>query len=292
MSDLPDPTDRLPPLPKPDPALGAAIEAAAVSVMAPGQGPRRVLSPGQVAELAARFSLPRWEVEAAGLDRQIVPLRGLRLLPRLAPAEQAALLRSRAALVGGGPALAKAVELLALTGVGRLTLLLPADWDDPDEGERLVAFAQRQNASLEARTGRIELRPGNVRADPAAALRGHDVCAAVLEAMQEEMLLQMACRRLEIPVILAGMEYGRGQITAVLPGDPGIGLVYRPTHPHLEKERPASLLGGGKAALMVGSWIEQQVVAALLRRDDLLRGRLLFADMAADLIETYSLTGR
>ncbi|MGV3723252.1 MAG: hypothetical protein ACO1SX_20320, partial [Actinomycetota bacterium] len=91
-------------------------------------------------------------------------------------------------------------------------------------------------------------------------------------------LLQFACRMKQIPLVLAGLEGNRAQATTVLPGDPGVALVYKPSHPHLSTDR-SNTRPQPRATLAVGAWIAEQVVALLLEASGILRHRLLYADL-------------
>ena len=87
------------------------------------------------------------------------------------------------------------------------------------------------------------------------------------------------------------MAGSRGQATTVLPGDPGIALVYRPEHQHLEKTRPGASQGREQGSLMVGAWMADQLLALLLGVGELFRNQLLFADMSTGVMETFPLGG-
>src|SRR5262249_46358497 len=147
------------------------------------------------------------------------------------------------------------------------------------------ARVRNANGSGEVETGGVDLRRG----DPTASLRDVQLVAACLEDATDETLLQAACRRLRIPVILAGVDGTRGQATTVMPGDAGVALVYRPEHLHLEKERPGSSQGREQGGLMVGAWMADQVFALLLGVGEIFQNKLLFADMSTGVMETFPL---
>ncbi len=274
-----------------DQNIEADILAASQPLNVPGSGEQRVLSPVAVERLSRTGAIPRWQVEAIGLEAGVTPLHYLRNLAHWHATDQVRLLRSTVAAVGCGAALARALELLALNGVGRFRILVPCHRPELAEqarsaAEQLAGATRNRNASSEVETLVLPLGSGN----PASALEGVDAAAACLADSSEEQMLQFACRMRKLPLVLAGVEDNRGQATTVLPGDPGVAFIYKPVHPHLEPMR-RELPVQQKAALMVGSWLAEQTTQLLLGRDgdELLRGRLLYADLDTGEMTEYPL---
>jgi molybdopterin-synthase adenylyltransferase len=270
--------------------LPEMVRAAAETVRAPGHVDWRVISPVKVEEIARAHGQPRWAVEAEALEAGVVPLHYMRNIARFAMSGQIELLRSVVAVVGVGPAVEKCLERLAAHGLGRVRLLAPDGQPAPDAAGAARRVAN-VNASVQTETGTVELRRG----DPGERLRGVDVVAACLDDAADELLLQTACRRLELPLVCAGLAGFQGQATTIFPGDSTLARVYRPDHPHLERVRPGASLGPGPgeersaAGAMVGTWMADQVVAVRLQTDEALRHQLLFADMQTGQIETFQL---
>jgi molybdopterin/thiamine biosynthesis adenylyltransferase len=249
-----------------DPRIEAEILAASQTLRLPGSGERRVLSPVAVERLADTAGWPRWKVEARALQSD-----------------------ASAALIGRGAVLERALELLAQAGIGRLLVRVPtarpADAGAAEEAAGRLALAARNgNASCEVETGGISFKGGN----PAEAIRGSDIVAACLEDAADEQLLQFACRMARAPLVLAGAEDKRGQATTVFPGDAGVALVYKPTHPHLPPLRTGAAVEN-KASLMVAAWMAEQATRVLLDDGELLRGWLLYADLSTGEMTEYPL---
>jgi molybdopterin/thiamine biosynthesis adenylyltransferase len=255
----------------------------------PGYGERRVLAPAAVKRLAIAEDVPAWEVEATALEAEVIPLHYLRNLAEVSLLGQVRLLRSAVAIVGNGAPLERALELLALQGVGRISVVVPAASEEEEplalhQAQWLGEKARNRNASCEVLASTVRIRGGN----PVEAVRGVQVAAAVLPDTASEQLLQFACRMARVPLVLVGAEGNRGQATTVLPGDPGVALVYKPSHPHLSTDR-ANYLPGPRVALAAGSWITEQVLAVLLETGNLLRSRLLYADLDTGEMAEYPL---
>ncbi len=296
--------------------LEEAIRAAATPLTVPGQEPWQVISPMHVEAIARDQGLPRREVEIAALGVEVVPLHYMRNLARFGMPGQIDLLRTRVTMVGWGVPIRKCLQILAVYGVGRLRVLVPGSAPErpeiprrhegterhggrhqtmevrpeftgcPDRAETarsLAAAAANLNASLETSSDVLDLRRG----DPAPLLGEPDVVVACLEEMTDEMLLQAVCRRRKMPLVVAGLQGNRAQVATILPGDPGVALIYQEEHPHLDRSRPGSLTeqrraAGGRLVGMpsaVGTWLAEQVIALRLDLSDLLQHCLLYADM-------------
>jgi molybdopterin/thiamine biosynthesis adenylyltransferase len=262
--------------------LRDAVRAACAVRAMPGGISWRILMPDAVAAIAADQEVERRAVELAALDEEIIPVHYMRNIARYAIRGQMALLEGSVALVAAGSAAQKCLEILAVSGVGELRVLAPGGAGD--HAVDLAALGRNLNASITVRSGTLELRRGN----PAAALQGASLVACCLENAMDETLLQAACRTLKLPLVCAGVQDARVQATTVFPGDPGVALLYRPEHPHLDKERPGASFGEGRAPAVAGAWLAEQSLALLLG-DDPLRAQLRYADLDLGIMETYSL---
>lgn len=264
--------------------LHDAVRSAAQTRPVPGGVPWRILMPDDVGEIAARLEVERRAVELAALDAEIVPVHYMRNIARFAIRGQMTLLESGIALMAAGAAARKCLEILSVSGVGELRLFPPPEMGEETAAE-LAELARNLNASVNVTPSQVDLR----RDDPADAFRGLDLVACCVESAADEGLLQAVCRRLEVPLVCVGVQESRAQATVILPGDPGVGLIYKPVHPHIDRERPGATFGGGKAPVVAGAWLAEQSLAVLLGHPEALRGRLLFADLYEGEMETYPL---
>jgi molybdopterin/thiamine biosynthesis adenylyltransferase len=105
----------------------------------------------------------------------------------------------------------------------------------------------------------------------------------------DETLLQTACRRWQLPLVCAGVGDTEAQATVIFPGDRTLSRVYRPEHPGLPRSRPGSTAVGGQTALLAGTWMADQAVAALLDTPGLLRHQLHYADLRTGQTATIDL---
>lgn len=270
-------------------SLEAQILTASQPLRVPGAGEQRVLSPVAVARLAVDWQCAGWQVEAAALDSGVTPLHYLRNLARFGAAGQARLLRATVAAVGVGPTMLQALEILASQGTGTFRVFQPVGREGATlaaDGEMVQAVQaiHNRNVHCTVSSASLSLTSGN----PAEALRGADLVIANLDDSMSEQLVQMACRMVSLPLVLGAVEESRGQATVVLPGDPGVALLYKPTHPHLEPRRggmPPNL----NATLAVGRWLADQAVRVLLGEPEVLARRLRYTDVNGGEVNEYPL---
>jgi molybdopterin/thiamine biosynthesis adenylyltransferase len=264
------------------PYLEAEILAASHPLDLPGMGERRVLSPVAVDRLASVAGWPRWQLEAAALDAGVTPLHYVRNLARHGVEGQLKLLRARVGLVGEGPALERAAELLGLAGVGRF-LVLAAD-EAALARQQVERFARNRNASCEVDAALLPLRGGN----PAGALTDLHAVAACLPGQQDEQLLQFACRIARLPLVLGAVEDARGQALTVFPGESGVAGLYKPQNSHLSPDR-ADAIQDPRAAIVIGGWMAEELIQLVLEERSALRGRARYADVDAGEIHEYGI---
>lgn len=272
------------------------ILAASQPLRLPGSGEKRVLSPVAIERLSQEAGVPRWEIEGLALEAEVVPLHYLRNLARYGPEGQLRLVRARVALIGRGPVAHRAAGELAAAGIGRLHIVQPLAPDPsgppvntaPGElqaAEEIARSARDRNASTLVSVDTVRIRGGN----PTEAVRNCDVAGSILEDSADEQLLQFACRMARIPLVAAGAQENRGQATTIFPGDAGIALVYKPERPHLDPSRPGTPVAE-RAVLMVAAWLAEQITSLLTGQGELLRDRLLFADLEQAWIEEFPLS--
>src|SRR5689334_14016693 len=92
--------------------LEQAVREASEPLETPGEVRWEVISPLRVAELARSFGVPRWVVEAAALEAEIVPLHYMRNISSFAMRGQIQLLQSAVAVIGQGRAVDKCLQIL------------------------------------------------------------------------------------------------------------------------------------------------------------------------------------
>lgn len=141
-------------------------------------------------------------------------------------------------IVGCGGLGGWAAELLARTGVGRLTLVDPDVFQESNLNRQLFATEcnlgkRKVEAAVErlrAVNARVEVRavPAALCEENAAALlAGHDAAIDSLDSVPARLLLAKHCRRLAIPLVHGAIGGWYGEVSTILPGDGTMDLLYQ-----------------------------------------------------------------
>ena len=191
-------------------------------------GGRRVAPLNVVREIAASEKLSVREFEAELLKNDIIPHRYLRNIGTLGTEGQGKLLLSSAAVVGCGGLGGWIVELLARSGVGRLTLIDGDAFSESNlnrqalcteaalgrnKAEIAAARAREINSAVEAEPYPTMLTEDNAK----ALLEKSRIIFDALDNLPSRLILLKAARDLEIPVIHGAIAGWWGQVCAVEP---------------------------------------------------------------------------
>lgn len=281
-------------------ALEAALEAAARPGCAPDGSPYRSLPGSAVQALAEKFGEPGWRIEARALAAGLVPERYVRNRRTFSADDQGRLLASAAAVVGLGGLGGTVAEVLARTGVGRLTLIDGDRFEESNLNRQILSTtgqlgrpkAQAAAARLAEVNPSVETRPWECFLDEgngARLLAGVDVVVDGLDSLAARLSLQAVCRRQGLPLVTAAVAGAAGQLTVVFPGDPGLEALYGPPS-ELPARGAEAELGTLPFAVMFLANLEcAETVKILLGRGRPLRRRLLIFDLLDTRVEVMDL---
>ncbi len=251
----------------------------------------RVIGLPQVHGLADAFG-PVRDVELAALDCGIVPSRYLRNLGTVGLEGQQKLLQATVGVVGLGGLGGYVVETLARMGVGTLILIDGDVFEDHNLNRQLLgtlvnlgmekahAACQRVdqvNAAVEA-VCHVETI---TRENLPQLLNGADVVVDALDRLPTRLMLQDGLRELGIPLVHGSIAGFLGQVTTILPEDPGLHALYGDGDGLPEQGLESELGTPAATPMAVAAWEAQEVVKLLTGRGVLLRNRLLMMDMAS-----------
>lgn len=260
----------------------------------------RNLSVSAVEAVARQTGTGGRAVEIAALENGVIPARYARNLKTYTPAQQAALLKSRVAVVGLGGLGGTVVEILARAGVGSLSLMD----GDRFEGHNLnrQLFSTREllgTPKAEAAARRVAGVNPSVEVDAAGEfmdesnaprlLAGSDVVVDCLDNLPDRFILERAAKKMGAPLVSAAVAGLSGQVTTIFPEDPGLALVYGNPDELGPKGVEASLGCLPQAVLLVASLECAEVMKILLGQSHLLRNRLLLIDLADSTFEKMDL---
>jgi molybdopterin/thiamine biosynthesis adenylyltransferase len=253
----------------------------------------------QVHALADAFGTVR-DVELAALDCGVVPARYARNLGTVGLEGQARLLRATVGVVGLGGLGGYVVEALARMGVGTLILVDGDVFEEHNLNRQLLGTLEnlgiekaqaacsrvaRVNAAVEpichARTLTEENMP--------ELLAGADVVVDALDRLPTRLMLQDGARELGIPMVHGSIAGFLGQVTTVLPGDPGLHALYGDGEGLPEQGLESELGTPATTPMAVAAWEAQEVVKLLTEQGELLRNRLLVIDMESGTLQVLHL---
>jgi molybdopterin/thiamine biosynthesis adenylyltransferase len=198
----------------------------ALAVAFPDDNGRQIVPMAVVSEIASSRGLSIREVEVELLQGDVIPYRYQRNIGTLGTDGQATLLRSSAVVVGCGGLGGCIVELLARTGVGRLTLIDGDVFSESNlnrqmlcteaalgcnKAEIAAARVREINSSVE-----VEFYPVMLTQDNAKALLGkNSIAFDALDNFPSRLLLLKTAQSLEIPMVHGAIAGWWGQVCAM-----------------------------------------------------------------------------
>lgn len=266
----------------------------------PDKTPYKSISVKHVLELARRSGGTGREIEITALENGIVPERYARNMRTFSLADQAALLKAHAGVVGLGGLGGIVTEILSRLGVGRLTLIDGDRFEDSNLNRQLLsstadlgsvkaeAAAQRVgqiNPSIDVTAHSRFVNPENAR----GLLGTCDVIVDCLDTLRARFEVEDACRSINRPMVSAAVAGASGHVTAIFPEDRGLRLIYGDPQNLPLKGAEATLGTVPYAVFLLASLECAEVAKIILGRGVPLRNKLLVADLTDGVIEVMSL---
>jgi molybdopterin/thiamine biosynthesis adenylyltransferase len=214
--------------------------------------------------------------------------------------EQALLTRSHVAVIGLGGLGGGVCEMLARTGVGTLTLVDGDVFDVTNLNRQLLSReenigeskAQAAKERLFAVNSTIRVIAFEAYADATNLedmLQGADLVVDCLDTIDARFVLQASAQKAGIPIVSGAIAGVCGQVTVIFPGDLGYERIYGK-----KKEGPTSgvetLTGNiSYCAVFIAALQASECIKVLLKRGDVLRNKLLIADLWSNCVEVMDL---
>ena len=228
--------------------------------------------------------------------------RYIRNLETLSADDQKVLAGSCVAILGLGGLGGGVCEMLARTGVGELILVDGDRFEasnlnrqilccEDNLGQFKVDAAARRVGAVNAGV-RVQVHPGFFRADTAdAVINGANLVVDCLDTIEDRFGLQKAAARLDIPLVSGAIAGVTGQVTVIFPGDPGFEGIYGPEAGLGRLDRGVEQATGNLAhcAMFVAALQVSECLKVLLKKGDLLRNRLLIADLWLNSVDVMTL---
>lgn len=225
------------------------------------------------------------EAQDQALREGIVPLRYVKNLFALDPAEQQRICRSTVFICGCGGLGGILINLLARAGVGCLRVADCDVFSDSNMNRQWLSntrrmFRPKVEAAIDAVAAInpfVQIESHMVRVDEENVkdlIRGTDIVLDALDNIPGRITLSEAARHLEIPFIHAAVAGWVGQVSTFLPGaEAGLSRIYGS---RLAKDPSEEALGVlGPTAAVVGSLQALEALRILARKQPAYANRLL-----------------
>jgi len=208
--------------------------------------------------------------------------------------EQELLNTKRAAIIGCGGLGCYSAEFLTRLGLGHLTLIDGDTFAESNLNRQLNSMAINLGMNKALETKRVLLM---VRMDlslkavdafldennAVELLKGHDVIVDALDNVKTRLIAEKAADTLGIPLVHGAVKEWGAQVCTVFPGDFTLSMLYQTDG---EPEKPSVL---SFTPAFCASLQASEVVKVLLKKDNVLRKKLLTADMRDDTFEIIDL---
>ncbi|MCU0601309.1 MAG: HesA/MoeB/ThiF family protein [Desulfobacterales bacterium] len=266
----------------------------------PDKTPYKSLSVHHILDISRRSGAPGREIEIAALENGIVPERYARNMRTFSLADQAALLKAHAAVVGLGGLGGAVTEILARMGVGRLTLVDGDRFEDSNLNRQLLSsIAHLGHLKAEAARQRVD------QINPSVGCRGSaefltpenapellapcDVVVDCLDNLPARFMVEDACRQAGRPMVSAAVAGTSGHVTTIFPEDRGLRLIYGEPQ-HLPLKGAETALGTVPFSVIFLASLEcAEVAKIILKKGSPFRNKLLVADLTDGVIEVMNL---
>ena len=248
--------------------------------------------------VASSSGLTPLQVEITCLENGVVPMRYLRNMGTAGIEGQLKLLRSTVAVCGAGGLGGTVIELLARQGVGRLAIIDNGRFVENNlnrqimSGEDVLRKSKVKAAARRVRSinSAVAVKECNAFIDDASVnslLTGADVVVDALDSLAARLVVEAACRRLNVPFVHGAVAGFCGQVMTVLPGDKGLASIYGPGRDARGLE---GITGNPPATpAAIAAWEVHEVVKLITGIGTPVRNRLLLLDFCDGSMEVIPL---
>ncbi len=216
------------------------------------------------------------------------------------PEEQKTLGFSKVIVVGLGGLGGGVCEMLARVGVGHLTLIDGDTFEASNlnrqllSEESLIGVSKAQAAKKRVNAINSEVCVTSLveyldESGLCNQINDADVVIDCLDSIETRFKLQDAAKKVSIPIVSGAIAGVAGQVTTIFPGDKGYELIYGEKRIKQLKgveERTGNI---SYCALFVAALQSSECIKILLNRGDILRNKLLIAELWSNTFEVIDL---
>ncbi len=214
--------------------------------------------------------------------------------------EQAKLGASGVAVIGLGGLGGGVCEMLARVGIGRLTLV-DGDVFDVSNLNRQLLSEERLIGVPKAEAARDRVRAINSEVHVThrveflnekslyEQIKGLDVVMDCLDSIDARFKLQEAAKKASVPIVSGAIAGVTAQVTTIFPEDRGYSLIYGEKSRKEMKGVETKTGNIAYCALFAATIQSSECIKILLKRGDLLRNKLLIAELWGNIFEVMDL---
>ena len=216
------------------------------------------------------------------------------------PEEQKKLGASTVVIIGLGGLGGGVCEMLARVGIGRL-ILVDGDVFEASNLNRQVLCEERLMGVPKAEAARDRVRAVNSGVEVIhriefldeknlyEQIKGSDVVMDCLDSIDTRFKLQDAAKKASIPIVSGAIAGVTGQVTTIFPEDKGYALIYGEKSRKQGKGVETKTGNIAYCALFTAALQSSACVKIILNRGDILRNKLLIAELWTNLFEVMDL---
>ncbi|MFH2091170.1 MAG: HesA/MoeB/ThiF family protein [Pseudomonadota bacterium] len=214
--------------------------------------------------------------------------------------DQKKLMASKVVVIGLGGLGGGVCEMLARTGVGHLTLI-DGDCFEASNLNRQVLSQEHLVGKPKALAAEQRIHAINSEVMAIARveyldesslyerIRGAHVVMDCLDSIDMRFKLQAAAFKASVPIVSGAIAGVTGQVTTIFPGDKGYDLIYGQNTKSRSKGVETKTGNLSYCALFVSSVQSSECIKILLGRGDMLRNKLLIADLWSNTFDVLDL---
>ncbi len=216
------------------------------------------------------------------------------------PEEQKKLGASTVVIIGLGGLGGGVCEMLARVGIGRL-ILVDGDVFEAGNLNRQVLSEERLMGVPKAEAARDRVRAVNSGIEVIhriefldektlyETIKGSDVVMDCLDSIDTRFKLQDAAKKAGVPIVSGAIAGVTGQVTTIFPEDKGYALIYGEKSRKQGKGVETKTGNIAYCALFTAALQSSECVKIILNRGDILRNKLLVAELWTNLFEVMDL---
>jgi len=226
--------------------------------------------------------------------------RYIRNLNTLSREEQTVLTHSRVCIAGLGGLGGGVTEMLARIGVGYLYLVDGDVFITSNLNRQLLCTEELIGThKADAAVQRIKQINPNIHVRSFKTFLTSDNCGDIfdevdivvdcLDSIDDRFMIQDAARKASIPLVSGSISGTSGQVTTIFPQDKGFELIYGKNYEKNLKGIETRVGSISFCAFFVASLQASEVIKLLLNRGQILRNKLLIADLLSNSYEIMDL---